>query len=154
MGFHGNFARTIFGEAVWNNSKRHVLEFGSNWLTILSKGAKLFKIGSTDIEGFLNSHSGSKENTLPAPSLHKVLNRVFQDHKGRWKQEETSLGMKPTWGVVMVMWVPQKWGLSHPFKPGSYFLAPYEEYTCDNSYRILLRSGSSQTTNRQLKRLT
>ena len=81
----------------------------------------MLKIRSTNFEGLLKSHSGPKENTLATQSLDQVLNRVFEDQQGRWKQGETGLGMKPPRGVVAVMSVPPKQGLSHPFKPGSYF---------------------------------
>ena len=112
---------------MWYDSKTHVLEFGSICHTIVFIGAKLLKIGSTNFEELLKSHSDPKENTFPTQSLDQVLNRVFEDQQGRWKQGETGLGMKPTGGVVAVMSVPPKQGFSHPFKPGSYLRAPYEE---------------------------
>ena len=137
--FQANFLCFIFGEEVWNDGKRHVLEFGIIRHTILFEGAKLCKIGSTDYEGLLKLHSGPKENTLPAPSLDQVLNRQFEEQKGWWKYGETSLGTKPKGGVSTVMSVPPKRGLSHPFQPGSYCLAPYEEYTSGNSYWTSLK---------------
>ena len=67
---------------MWNDGKRHVLEFGIIRHTILFEGAKLCKIGFTDYEGLLKLHSGPKENTLPALSLDQVLNRQFEEQKG------------------------------------------------------------------------
>ena len=137
--FQANFLCIIFGEDVWNDGKRHVLEFGIIRHTILFEGAKLFKIGSIDFEGLLKLHSDPKENNLRAPSLDQVINRKFEDQKGRWKQGETRLGTKATGGDVTVMSVPPKRRLSHPFKPGSYCFAPYKEYTSGNTYGTSLR---------------
>ena len=66
------------------------------------------------------SHSGLNEKTLAAPSLDLVLNGLFQDQQVRWKQGETSLGTKHIGGLVMVMLVPPKRGLSQAFKHGSF----------------------------------
>ena len=106
------------------------------------------KLGPPILKDYNKSHSGTKKNTLPKPSLDQVFNRLFEYQKGQWKQRETSLSKKPTGGVVTGMSVPQKRGLSHHFEPDSYFLEPYEENTFYNSYGTSLRPGSSTTTNR------
>ena len=92
---------------MWNDGKSHVLEFGSIRHTVGFDGAKLLKIGSTDFEGLLKSHSGPEENTLPAPSLDQLLIGLFEDQQGRWKECESSLGTKPIGGVVTVIPIPE-----------------------------------------------
>ena len=59
------------------------------------------------------SHPDLNETTLPAQSPGVVLNGVFEDLQGRWKQGETSLGTKATCGLVLVIQVPPKQGFSH-----------------------------------------
>ena len=66
------------------------------------------------------SHSDPNEKTLPAQSPDLVLNGVFEDRQGRWKQGETSLETNPTCGLVPVMPVTPKQGLSHTFELGSF----------------------------------
>ena len=68
------------------------------------------------------SHPDLNEKTLPAQSPDVVLNGVFEDRQGRWKQGETGLGTKPTCGLVPVMPVPPKQGLSYTFDPGSFYI--------------------------------
>ena len=92
---------------MWNDGKRHVLKFKSIRRTIEFKGALLLKIGSNDFEGLLKSHSGPKENTLPAASLDQVLNGILEDQQGRWTQGEISLGTEPTSGVVTLILIPK-----------------------------------------------
>ena len=92
---------------MWNDGKSHVLEFGSIRHTAGFDGAKLLKIGSTNFEGLLKSHSGPEQNTLPGPSLDLVLIGLFDDQQGRWKECESSLGTKPIGGVVTVIPIPE-----------------------------------------------
>ena len=92
---------------MWNDGKSHVLVFGSIWHTVGFDSAKFLKIGFTDFEGLLKSHSGPEENTLPAPSLDQVLIGLFEHQQGRWKERESSLGMKPKGGVVTVIPIPK-----------------------------------------------
>ena len=68
------------------------------------------------------SHPDLNEKTLPAKSPDVVLNGVFENRQGRGKQGETSLGTKPTCGLVLVMQVPPKQGLSYTFEPGSLYI--------------------------------
>ena len=68
------------------------------------------------------SRSDANEKTLPAQSPDVVLNGVFEDRQGRWKQGETGLGTKPTCVLVPVMPVPPKQGLSYTFEPGSFYI--------------------------------
>ena len=76
------------------------------------------KLGQSVSMDRTQSHSGPNEKTLPAQSSKEVLNGLFEDHQGRWKEGETSLGTMPTCGLVTVMPVPPKQGLSYTFEPG------------------------------------
>ena len=114
------FSRTVFGVEVLNDDKRPVLEFGIIRSVIGFEGGKLPKIVFTDFEGLHHIALRSKRKTLPAASLGQVRNGLFEDQQGRWKQGETSLGTKPTCGLVLVMSVPPKQGLSYTFEPGSF----------------------------------
>ena len=91
-----------------------------------SKVRSCSKWGSPILKDYTKSNSGLNKKTSPTPSLDKVHNKLFEDWQGRCKPADTSLGTKPTGGLFSVMSVPSKRDLSHPFEPGSYFLAPYE----------------------------
>ena len=54
------------------------------------------QLGSSVSMDRTQSHSDPNEKTLPAQSPDVVLNGVFEDWQGRWKQGETSLGTKAT----------------------------------------------------------
>ena len=75
------------------------------------------KLGSLVSMDRTQSHSGPKEKTLPTPSPDAVLNGLFEDQPGRWKQGETSFGTMPTCGLVTLMPVPPKQGLSYTSEP-------------------------------------
>ena len=91
-----------------------MFEFGTLQSTIGCEGAKLLQIGLLGFDGW-HPIALRPEKTLSAQSPDVVLNGVFEDRKGRWKQGEMSLGTKPTCGLVLVMPVPPKQGLSYTF---------------------------------------
>ena len=68
------------------------------------------------------SHLDLNETTLPAQSPDVVLNGVFEDRQGRWKQGETMLETNHTCGLVPVMPMPPKHGLSYTFELGSFWI--------------------------------
>ena len=58
------FACTIFKAEVWNDDKRHVLEFGIIHTEIGFEGAKLLKIRFTDLDGLAQIALWSKREGL------------------------------------------------------------------------------------------